>query len=62
MLVSKDRIPAKTDAEQTATQFTSPSTADVPIVAIAVWDTVLTARTPAALIQVFQFFIIPILS
>ena len=58
MLISKDRMPANADAEPTAIQFTSPSTAEVPIVAIAVCAIVLIARTPAALIQVLQFFIV----
>ena len=35
-LVSRERIPASTEADATAIQLTSPSTADVPIVATAV--------------------------
>ena len=49
MLVSRDRIPASSDALPTMSQFTSPMTALVPMVATAVWATVLTARTAAAL-------------
>ena len=34
--VSNDRMPASADADATIIQFTSPKTADVPIVATAV--------------------------
>ena len=48
MLVSIDRIPASTDADATAIQSTAPSTAAVPMVAIAVCATVFSARIPLA--------------
>lgn len=54
-LVSIDRIPASADAEATATQFTSLMRAEVPIVAIAVWHTVLIALMPAAFHHAFDF-------
>ena len=47
-LVSRDRIAAISDAEQTAIQFTSPSNAAVPMVANAVCAIVLSARIAAA--------------
>ena len=47
-------MPASTDALSTIFQFTSPITADVPMVAAAVCATVLMARTPAALNHYFQ--------
>ena len=56
-LVSRLRIPARTLALATISQFTSPSATAVPMVATAVCATVLMARTPAALIQFFQFLI-----
>ena len=48
----------KSDALPTITQFTSPSTALVPMVATAVCATVFTARTAAAFAHCFQFFFI----
>ena len=51
-------MPASSEALPTITQFTSPSTALVPMVATAVCATVLTARTAAALPHCFQFFFI----
>ena len=48
ILVSKDKIPAKTLELPTITQFTSDIVADTPIVAAAVCATVLIARIPAA--------------
>ena len=49
MLVRNERIPASADALATATQFTSPMTVLVLIVAIAVCATVLIALTELAL-------------
>ena len=43
-----DSSPASAEVEATMTQFTSPSVALVPMVAIAVWQSVLSALTPAA--------------
>lgn len=54
-LVSTDKMPAKADAEHTANQLTSPITADVPTVAIAVCAIVFIARIDATFVQVFQF-------
>ena len=51
-------MPASADADATATQLTAPSTALVPMVAMAVCATVFTARTAAHLIQFFQFFML----
>ena len=48
MDVSMDRIPASSDALPTAIQLISDSTADVPIVATAVWQIVRKALMPAA--------------
>ena len=48
MDVNRDKMPARADADATKVQLTSPIAAAVPIVAIAVWATVLTARIPAA--------------
>ena len=53
-LVSRLKMPARTDEDSTSFQFTSPMAADVPMVATAVWATVLMARMPAALNQAFQ--------
>jgi hypothetical protein len=47
-LVSIDKIPAKREADPTASQLTSPIATLVPMVAIAVCAIVLTARIPAA--------------
>ena len=47
--VAIDRIPASTDADATIFQSTAPMTDAVPIVAIKVCATVLTALTPAFL-------------
>lgn len=55
MLVKSDRIPAKSEAEPTKPQLTAPITAAVPMVAIAVCATVLTALTLAALNHCFVF-------
>ena len=52
-LVSRDSTPASADAEATRGQLTSPMAAAVPMVATAVWATVLTARTPAAFTHFF---------
>ena len=57
-VVSRDKIPASAEADATTAQFTSASTALVPIVAIAVCATVLSARTPAALIHALKFVFI----
>ena len=56
-LVSSERIPASADALNTAIHGTSPSSAAVPIVATAVWATVLMARIPAALIHLLNLSI-----
>ena len=48
-------MPASADADATAIQLTSPSTADVPMVATAVCAIVFTALTAAAFVQFFQF-------
>ena len=58
--VSRERIPARTEAEATAIQFTSPMNADVPTVATAVCATVFTARTPAAFSHFLKLFFIKI--
>ena len=50
----QDKNPARTEAEATAIQFTSPITSDVPIVATAVRATVLTARNSAAFSHFFK--------
>ena len=60
-LVSRLRTPARAAAEPTMTQFTSPSTAAVPMVAAAVCATVFSARTPAALIHVITFSLVLII-
>jgi hypothetical protein len=56
--VSSERTPASREALPTMSQFTSNSTADVPMVATAVCATVFSARMPAALIQFFQHLFI----
>nr|DAG08866.1 MAG TPA: hypothetical protein [Caudoviricetes sp.] len=56
--VSRDSTPASREALPTMSQFTSDSTADVPMVATAVCATVFSARMPAALIQFFQHLFI----
>lgn len=57
-LVSNDRSPAKSEAEITTRQSTADSTAEVPMVAIAVCATVFTARTAAALSHFAAFLFI----
>lgn len=57
MLVNIDRIPASIEADATIIQFTSPITADVPIVATAVCATVFKALTPAAFNHFVNFFL-----
>ena len=54
MLVSRDRMPARADADRTASQLTYSITAVVPMVAMAVCAMVLTARIRAA----FQNFLL----
>jgi hypothetical protein len=50
-------MPASTLADTTYTQLTLPTTTAVPIVAIAVCATVLTALTAAAFIHVLVFIV-----
>ena len=47
MLVSTDSMPDNADADRTIVQLTSDMTADVPIMAIAVWQIVLNALIDA---------------
>ena len=49
--VSRDRIPASTAADRQTRQSTSDRIAEVPMVAAAVWATVLSARIAAAFAQ-----------
>jgi hypothetical protein len=60
--VKRESTAARAAELATSTQFTSPIATAVPMVATAVCARVLTARIPAALNQVFQFFIAIILS
>lgn len=57
-LVSTERRPARSEAEITTFQSTADSIAEVPMVATAVWATVLTARTAAALSHFAHFVIL----
>ena len=56
--VSRDRMPARADALATITQFTSPNTALVPMVATAVCATVFSALMPAAFSHCLKFVFI----